>query len=278
MPILEYDTNNPKLINSLVCFVDILGFSSLIMNKSNDIESSNLLLKNLNALLKQEYAKISIHKYQNAHFKSFTDNIVIAYPISDDGEGESGNIFINIGEYQLNMVLENYFLRGGLAIGNYFGDDMFSYGPALIDAHLLESQHAEFPRIILSTDLTPLINQHLGYYADVETAPQSQHLLKDEDGVFFINYLYSLKIDEYDYENNYGFIPCNIRFEKLIQHKLIIIKKLQEYREHRKIYQKYLWVAQYHNYFCNHFIYEKIENFNSLLIPDIEKTFYKIFE
>ena len=41
------------------------------------------------------------------------------------------------------MTLNGYFLRGGIALGYYYGDDDFAYGPALIEAHDLECRKSE---------------------------------------------------------------------------------------------------------------------------------------
>lgn len=33
-------------------------------------------------------------------------------------------------DYQLEMTLNGYFLRGGITLGDYYGDNDFAYGPA----------------------------------------------------------------------------------------------------------------------------------------------------
>jgi hypothetical protein len=41
--------------------------------------------------------------------KGFTDNIVIGWPIYDDGEVESGMVFERVAEFQREMVLRGFF-------------------------------------------------------------------------------------------------------------------------------------------------------------------------
>jgi Na+/H+-dicarboxylate symporter len=81
----EYDPSNPKLLESIVCFADILGFSNLIM-KSDEEETSSRLLKDLHETLKNLYSEI-IELNPYGSFKTFTDNIILAYPKIEDGEG-----------------------------------------------------------------------------------------------------------------------------------------------------------------------------------------------
>lgn len=41
------------------------------------------------------------------------------------------------------MTLNGCFLRGGITLGYYYGDDDFAYGPALIEAHDLECRKSD---------------------------------------------------------------------------------------------------------------------------------------
>ncbi|MCY8934293.1 hypothetical protein [Bacillus atrophaeus] len=141
----KYNSEDPILLESIVCFTDILGFSSLIINKHNR-QSGDYLLKDIHGILTKQYELMrEMNPY--AHFKAFTDNVILAYPRFQDGEGQSGSLFMSFIDYQLEMTLNGYFLRGGVALGDYYGDADFAYGPALIEAHDLECSEAIYPRI-----------------------------------------------------------------------------------------------------------------------------------
>ncbi|PER43291.1 hypothetical protein CN472_25250 [Bacillus thuringiensis] len=41
---------------------------------------------------------------------------------------------------------------------------------------------------------------------------------------------------------------------RLAQHKQVVEKKLEEYKDDSKLLDKYGWVANYHNYFCENYV------------------------
>ena len=265
----KYNPNNPSLLESFVCFTDILGFSNLIIQAPNQ-HHGNILLKDLHTILKNQYDEMKVMN-PRGHFKTFTDNIILAYPKFEDGEGQSGSIFMSFIDYQLEMTSNGYFLRGGVALGDYYGDDDFAYGPALIEAHDLECDKAVYPRIILSEEMIKLVSGHLDYYGSPAHAPQNSHLLKDVDDKIFINYLYGLQ-EEYSTIQD-----INIYIGKIQKHKAVILKNLNAYQSNIKLYSKYEWVAQYHNYYCDeYFEVVAIQQFN-LKIPYInQRAFSRI--
>ncbi|GIX59797.1 hypothetical protein BPADB04_48270 [Bacillus paranthracis] len=245
----KYNSDNPSLLESIVCFTDILGFSNLIINTPNR-QSGNHLLKNLHEILTNQYALMrEMNPY--GHFKTFTDNVILAYPRFQDGEGQSGSLFMSFIDYQLEMTLNGYFLRGGIALGDYYGDDDFAYGPALIEAHDLECSKASYPRIILSDNMVKMVCEHLDYYAPLTFAPQFSHLLKDADGSCFVNYLYGLH--EMFICGDRSDEDFNSYVDQLKKHKDIVEEKLQQFSNNPKLYAKYEWVAQYHNYYCEQY-------------------------
>jgi hypothetical protein len=55
-----------------------------------------------------------------------------------------------VGVYQLSMALDDYFIRGAISVGELFLDPNTAFGPALLEAHDLESNVARDPRVILA--------------------------------------------------------------------------------------------------------------------------------
>jgi len=51
--------------------------------------------------------------------KVFTDNIVLGFPIFDDGESEFGRMISIVGRYQYTLLRHKFFVRGGIAFGNF---------------------------------------------------------------------------------------------------------------------------------------------------------------
>jgi len=174
--------------------------------------------------------------------KAFTDNIVIGWPIYGDAEGEFGAAFLKIGYFQLQMALHGFFLRGALSIGDAYVDEIVVIGQALTEAYDGENSLARDPRIILTKSAVETVKRHLQYYGDPKAAPQSQDVLCDTDGQWFINYLNCVFEEDMD-----GF-PS---YETIMKHKEVVQSKLVEFKGKPPIWSKYSWVARYHNFFCD---------------------------
>ncbi len=242
-----YDDKEPEMIESVVCYIDILGFTKLVEESCHN-GKGNDLLKKMNNAINEYFEIIKPIDDSSGRIKVFTDNAVIGRPIFDDGESELGHTFINFSAYQFALALEGFFVRGAITIGDFYINQQIAFGPALLEAYGLESTKTSEPRIILSDSAIDLVKSHLNYYADARSAPQTTSLLKDIDGQWFLNYL-NASIVEYNPE----YFDMSIDYLK--KHKEQVVEKLYTYRNEPRILRKYIWVANYHNYFCK-------ENFN----------------
>jgi hypothetical protein len=95
--------------------------------------------------------------------KAFTDNIVIGWPVRGDAESELGSIFSNIAYFQLRMATRGFFLRGAIALGDAYVDNVVVLGSAFLEAVQGEAQ-AKNPRIVLSDTASAAVKRHLTYY------------------------------------------------------------------------------------------------------------------
>lgn len=232
---------------SVVLFLDILGYTELA--QASNPEALNHLwtaLREAGAVLTGE---MTSHIWPPPYsIRVFTDNIVIGWPIPEhplhgDGESQLGNTFLNVAQYQLDMAVRGYFVRGGIAVGDVFIDDTTVFGPALIDAYRIESDIAVHPRVVLSEEATQMAQEHTKYYGPPASAPQNNELLIDVDGRCFVNYLaaYTGCFDD----------PTEGRAElrkKMRCHKREIVSRLEKYEKHRRVWDKYAWAARYHNH------------------------------
>jgi hypothetical protein len=120
-------------------------------------------------------------------------------------------------------------------------DDIVVYGLPLIEAVEAENSLARDPRIVLAKSARKAVDKQLEYYPlkDEET-PHVQDICKDADGQYFVDYLQaSVSAEGYFSKND------------LKRHKTKIEHKLKEHKSDPRIWSKYLWVAQYHNDFCD---------------------------
>jgi len=239
------DSGQPLLRSSVVAFVDILGYKELITYSNN----SQGTLDKLHAALQKGHQLIDpseknpviikLGKKDRYAIRAFTDNVVIGYPIKDDAEVELGSIFTHLSYFQMALTMEGFFIRGAISIGELYMDDITVFGDGLIEAYEGEKSLARDPRIILTESALKSVNQHLSYYGHKVHAPQVRELLKDADGQIFINYLSTLYPEQ-------GYLYL----EELSIHKKAIEDKLSYYMSNPPVWHKYLWSANYHNYWC----------------------------
>lgn len=235
---------NKIVLNSYCIFCDILGFSKEIQNHKSKYPNEHLN-ELCNAI---NIATSDLQENESGIFeiKTFTDNIVIGTPIKNlHPEEYFGLIILDIIMYQVQMILRGFFIRGGWSIGNLYMDDNIVYGESIIEAYGLESGIANYPRIILSDDMKKMIEEHVGYYNEIHP-PQIYHVLEDENGKYFINYLYAIIADA-----DYGY---PIQFEYLKNHKCIVENQINRFSNESYIREKYEWSAFYHNRFCDIYI------------------------
>ena len=241
--------NNEQLMDSFVCLADILGFTHLCEEFSNEEEGNERLAKIKESIQNAfEFIDPSIYNFQNIceySVKVFTDNIAIGYPLSkplvDFGEHELGRLLDGFSAYQFSLAIDGYFLRGAISYGKHYMDDLIVFGDALIDAHKIDVKGAP-PRIVISPRMYEKIRDHLHFYSPPSRAPYCDVLLKDSDGSIFLNYLHMVTIANSEY---------HIEIDALRDHKTRIIENLHSHSHEPSILSKYEWLANYHNYFCN---------------------------
>jgi hypothetical protein len=242
------DDGTLAIRRSVVAFVDILGYREMATRAARDNREREVLAQ-LHAALSagrkwlDPDAELPTLPKDVYVIKAFTDNIVIAWPISDDAETELGSAFSSLAWFQLEMVNAGFFVRGAISIGNIFVDDIAVFGGALNEAYEGETRLARDPRIVLTPSAAAAVRNHLGYYRMSELAPQNRDLLRDADGQCFLNYL----------DDTVLIAPDEVgpNYDMLALHRQRTEKRLIEYRSDPTIWNKYAWVARYHNYFCD---------------------------
>jgi hypothetical protein len=237
----------PKFRMSYCVFMDILGFRKITIDSFEEGDYQ-VLFDNFYRVISTEVQNLNTYAYDEKFrppwsVKVFTDNIVLGYPVfSVDDDIEFSNIVAAVAGYQLAMALEGFFIRGGLAVGDLFMDDITVYGPALLEAYYLESVSARDPRIVLSSRVYEAVRNYANLYPEPHKSPHNRNVLIDPDGQAYINYLEGLIYEE---DNNEI-----VDWVGAETHKLKIERGLKAYYSDSCIWPKYYWLANYHNYFC----------------------------
>ena len=163
-------------------------------------------------------------RYRSAFF---SDTLVLAAPIvrETDDATEIELLMRHASWLQSNLIAEGFFVRGGLSVGSLHLSDQVLFGPALVEAYDLESRAALYPRIVLSRTA-----------AETQRGPAAgSMLMRDDDGQIFINYV-GAAVEEPDDQ-----IPV------LRQHRDAVMDRLHGTRQHKRLWEKYRWLAEYHN-------------------------------
>ena len=257
--------------DSIFAHVDILGFTKLIQDAGKNEIKLNKILNRLNKAIKPAYTRFADNienhrKYDRTgicDLRIFSDNVLFVWNIGDRnyGEPEIGETLSQIVSYQLSLALNGFFSRGAIVRGFGYSDSCLIFGSPLLEAYSLETKRAKYPRIILSDDLKKQLELISTMYFDPQWCPFSDLVLKTDDGIWFINYLFELR------QFNDDMIGLFIRqkpespiakmryypeaISLLESHKSHILKNLKKFKgKNSYVYRKYFWLAQYHNFFC----------------------------
>ncbi|WP_155637040.1 hypothetical protein [Burkholderia multivorans] len=173
-----------QLESHFVAFIDLLGFSEMVRA---DCESSHepKYLELLYAAHRRAAALFS--KDLDSGLTQFSDSIVLSRPFDLPS---LPNFISTIAIWQRSLLLDGLLCRGGVTFGKHFVKDRFLFSKGLIDAYRLESTQAKYPRIVVSENLLQL--------AQPTVDPGDLNLIREEDGIAFIDYLAIGSPDEKD--------------------------------------------------------------------------------
>ncbi len=239
------EDGSPALRLSIVAFVDILGYSELCRNEPTSIE----LLTRLRDALRNSFRPLDPDAGVSTEFqrywmtKTFTDNIVIGFPIIfQDGASEIIMMLGRLGEFQLQMTCAGFFVRGAVSVDKLYMDDQIVFGPALIEAHDAEQKLARDPRIVLAKSAREMSSENKLTDDTKNMQHQYDFLLEDSDEQLFLNYLSGVV----EFEHDMGY-PAT---DYLQDHGNLIKDRLRSFKSKPQIWAKYYWCAMYHNFFC----------------------------
>ena len=228
----------------------------------NNPERLQYHIENFNMTLKPEI--IDLHK-ETKFFRSISNEMTYVRILSDnllyfqeivEGPANEYNLPLAVfscihrmAEYQRRLSLLGYFVRGYVDFGDAYCDDVILIAPVLTDIVNKEENEVKYPRIGVSERVVEVVNDFLSdENAPFEEDPEL--IIKSIDGMSFINYLSMM-----DNETDFNFAL----------HKTSISHNLEKNHMNQSVYEKYVWCAQYHNYYCSlHFGERKdllIENF-----------------
>jgi hypothetical protein len=148
---------------------------------------------------------------------------------------EPGHVVDHLAMYaafhQLVLAQAGLFARGAITFGPFYADEEFVNGPALNEAYKLESQAANYPRVIFS----PSAMRALEETKDRDSL--DPHIRVGDDGVPFVDYL------EYILYTT----PDEGVGDDFTRHRDQIRERLARHQGDVRVEQKYAWLASYHD-------------------------------
>lgn len=264
-----------ELQKHFVAFIDILGFAQYVKDNSLTPEKPLDLLNKFIDISKE------LNLRDNLKITAFSDNIVISVPAKEpqppfEYDTEYLNFILYINYMQIHILLNIGILpiRGGITFGDFYHDEIL-FGRAMIEAYNLERFHAFFPRIVVNPKfLEP--NKFLAAHKSLselnipdsfpirikkyepEKLERIFQVKYDFDGVLFCNYLSSLYL-----VTDKEWTWAKYSEDALDNHKNFILKNLLAAKEDLNVSRKYIWMKNYHNWFCKPF-----EEFQKYIIPE----------
>lgn len=243
-----------KLQNYYLAYFDVLGYKAFFNEEESDHQK---FLKDILGTL--DYVKSQVNEFlsfsSRIGLRVYSDNFLLY--IKEEGQQDKLYEDMNALAALTNVIaliqvkiLEKYqiLFRGGITKGEFYVDDNIIFGKGLIQAVEIESKQAIYPRMVIDVDNFSLMNyDSLWKYL----------IKKDDDGIYFVDY-FNINI----YQNVYFDHEKTIGLIQTLRGKIILlIKKYCNYdnlsgqdeiNQRSKLIEKYLWVLNKFNDFCNH--------------------------
>lgn len=256
----QINKNNHEYQDSLVAFIDILGFKELIKKSLVDGETFKLITSTIDFLKALEEpsewrrsksldSSIDCELNTNPDYKikdkmtttCFSDSIVISIKVNNNSTSilnVVSALTAHLSRIGTILFTHGILIRGGITSGKLIHSQNGKiYGQALIDAYSLESEFANNPRIILSKKL---INK-----LDFSTHSQQLYkkiLVRFSDG--FVGFHQFKYVEHFNSNNNIPQTQVDMLLDKI---RKKIIKGLDEHFELPSVFYKYKWLMLQYN-------------------------------
>ena len=237
-----------KIEKRFCAFIDVLGFKNIVKENGDANEACSQVVSALKAgLSKLEQPK----KLGLIDVKSFSDNVLVSLKYGL-GRNFVAPIFEFICKYQIELIRHGYLVRGGLTLGGLYIDEHTIYGEALIEAVEIESSKAINPVVMLSQDVFDFAkkNDHLDVVSAVFNGRLCRSYVFEYEGRYFVNYLRAAFVSDND-TDVVGIFPTKLDAQLMECHRDMIVSNMKMYSTNSKVFEKYLFLAAYHNKFCD---------------------------
>lgn len=275
---------------SIVVFVDLLGFGERVTSAFEKGRGPELLRDVRDAVAHASSAFDRGYLMDGVITQVVSDSVIVGIPlrrshrvhvlspgeapqIRFNSEADASALLLALGRFQRRLISQNFLVRGAVTVGLHFMGEKLAAGPALVEAVRMEAKktgHARMPRINLHPSFVRVLNGIGGIpehetglwlarnYVGVGCDQRDDPLVGEGPRTYFIDYLALANLRWHDDE----------RWPKLQR----LLAKHREIIEagatvtHSDVKEKYAWLRQYHNEFCQHPKF-RTRPMESLLVP-----------
>jgi len=248
-----------KYERRLIAFIDILGFKEIVKQSESDHSKIDLIYSVLNYLkdweiperwdlkfleIEEDAQKRGVTNFDirgKTNTTSFSDSIVVSVSVEENVNEMVSTLIVNLSNIGAILLEKGILIRGGLTIGNIIHyDNGTVFGQGLIDAFMLETKSAKFPRIILSDKLLSELNYPLE--SKRNRYPYHQYLDRYADGCVGFHQMIHYQVIE-----NWTEMTSEILIESLNKIRKEIINGLDSSFENPDVFEKYKWLKDEYN-------------------------------
>ena len=142
----------------------------------------------------------------------------------------------------LDALHEGYFVRGAVCRGLLFHDKQMVFGEALINAHRLETEVANYPRIMLTKQVfdDAMSSNLKQYFVD--------HIKQADDGPYFVHIFQYLQVQlEIAKQQAVDTLQPDLPFFRYMTIREMIQEKFNDSVDNPRHFEKIQWLANYWN-------------------------------
>lgn len=214
--------------NYCIAYLDILGFKNIVNTEKastiHEIFSNVRLAKRLVAGgTKGTDVFCEIRKKTKFYF--FSDSIVCAIPMEEPMAFEVIASNCMLLQHALWLRGMQVWIRGGITIGNLYCGQSEVFGPALVEAYMLESTVAKYPRIVMTE----------------QTYKQG---IANSDSKEDIDFIFKTDTELRIVECFKYFRTYESEFVRLIES----VEKNVQRTTNTNVHEKYVWIKENYNY------------------------------
>jgi hypothetical protein len=230
------ENNEYKYVKSIVAYLDILGFKDMVYNPHNS-PKFGVMFNAINEVNKVNLPKMHL---KGLEITSISDSIVISVPYKEKASFEK--IIRTLFVFERLFMREEVLLRGAITVGDLYHKNRIVFGPALVEAYLLERDCAIYPRCIIKKKT--ILEGMKTCKSDFGRKEVESCFRQDMDSLFFYDYLkdeFAMQLFE-----DSGFEKPWQIYDEMQEIKWLIQKYIKKtYSD--KITMKYEWLRRYYN-------------------------------